>query len=109
MAYYRINQRTVTNQANTISNLADDLGREITTLENLLANVKSNWIGPASDEYKKQLVKLIDHMKATKKDMKNVATDIKNAAKKIQNEDEERIEAELAKNNSSTSGSTRSF
>lgn len=88
MATFRINYLQVVNKANDIRSLADDLNREIRTLENLLADVKNNWRGPASEAYQKQLLMLIADMKTTKFDMTSLSSTIKNTASKIQSEDE---------------------
>lgn len=74
-------------------NLADDLAKEIARLEDLLAQIKRNWCGPASDAYQNQLIMLIADMKTTKYNITSVSTTIKNVADRIQSEDER-----LAKN-----------
>lgn len=89
MAGYRINYNRVVSQANDIKDLSSDLGREITNLENLLAQIKREWYGPASDAFQKQLLMLIADMKTTKYNMSSVSSTIKNVAKRIQKEDEE--------------------
>lgn len=89
MAGYRINYNKVVSQANDIKDLSSDLGREITNLENLLAQIKREWYGPASDAFQKQLLMLIADMKTTKYNMSSVSSTIKNVAKRIQKEDEE--------------------
>ena len=89
MAGYRINYNKVVSQANDIKDLSSDLGREITNLENLLAQIKREWYGPASDAFQKQLLMLVADMKTTKYNMSSVSSTIKNVAKRIQKEDEE--------------------
>jgi len=89
LAGYRINYNRVVSQANDIKDLSSDLGREITNLENLLAQIKREWYGPASDAFQKQLLMLIADMKTTKYNMSSVSSTIKNVAKRIQKEDEE--------------------
>ena len=69
-------------------NLADDLAKEIARLEDLLAQIKRNWCGPASDAYQNQLIMLIADMKTTKYNITSVSTTIKNVADRIQSEDE---------------------
>ena len=88
MAEFRINYDRVVKQANQINNLSNDLGKEITKLENLLARIKNEWCGPASAEFQKQLISLIQDMKDTKYNMSSVSSTIKNVAKNIQKEDE---------------------
>lgn len=84
-----INYNNVVLQANEIKDLSENLGREIANLENLLSRIKSEWFGPASDEFQKQILILIADMKTTKYDMSSVSTTIKNVADKIQQENEE--------------------
>lgn len=96
MAGFRINYPRVISQANSINNLSYELGREIQQLEGILADVKANWVGPASQTYQKQLLMLIADMKSTKFKMSSVSSTIKNVANRIQREDE-RL-AELSKN-----------
>lgn len=90
MATYRINYNKTINQAEDIKDLARDLNKQIAELETLLARVKNDWKGPASDAFQMQMRKLISQMKATKKDMDEVSSDIKTVAKQIQREDEDR-------------------
>lgn len=85
----RINYSKVVSQANDIKDLSTDLGREISDLENLLAQIKREWYGPASDAFQKQLLILIADMKTTKYNMSSVSSTIKNVAKRIREEDEE--------------------
>lgn len=89
MASYRIDYDKVDSQANDIRDLSSDLGKEINNLENLLARIKREWYGPASDEFQNQLLMLIADMKTTKYDMSSVSATIKDIAKRIQQEDEE--------------------
>ena len=89
MAGSRINYNRVVSQANDIKDLSSDLDREITNLENLLAQIKREWYGPASDAFQKQLLMLIADMKTTKYNMSSVSSTIKNVAKRIREEDEE--------------------
>lgn len=88
MSGYRINHGKVISQAEEIHTLSDELAWEISNLENLLGKLKSDWSGPASEEFQNQLLMLIADMKATKHDMTNVSDCIKNAANQIQREDE---------------------
>lgn len=88
MAGFRINYRRVISQANEINGLSNELNREIIQLENILADVKANWAGPASQAYQKQLLMLIADMKSTKFKMSSVSSTIKNVANRIQREDE---------------------
>ena len=83
----RINYNNVMSQANDIKILSNDLGKEIANLENLLSQIKSEWCGPASEEFQKQLLMLIADMKTTKYNMTNVSSTIENTAMKIQEED----------------------
>ncbi len=96
MAQFRINYNRVINQANDMYDLSSDLNSEIKKLENLLAQVKREWYGPASDAFQKQLIMLIADMKTTKYNMSSVSSTIKNVANRIQREDE-RLAESLAK------------
>lgn len=95
MAQFRINYNKVVRQANEMSDLSRDLNGEIGKLENLLAQIKREWYGPASDAFQKQLIMLIADMKTTKYNMSSVSSTIKNVANRIQKEDE-RLAAKLA-------------
>ena len=96
MAQFRINYNRVINQANDMYDLSSDLNSEIKKLENLLAQVKREWYGPAPDAFQKQLIMLIADMKTTKYNMSSVSSTIKNVANRIQREDE-RLAESLAK------------
>ena len=84
----RINYSYVISQANDIQNLSGDLSYEINKLETILSQIKTNWYGPASEEYQRQLLRLINDMKSTKNDMSSLSSRIKDAALNIRNEDE---------------------
>lgn len=88
MAKFRINYPKVISQANTMSELSNDLSREIAILENILNDVRNDWKGPASEAYQSQLLALISSMKKTKNRMSNVSATIKNVATRIKQEDE---------------------
>ena len=92
MSGFRINYSRVISQANEINDLSSELSREISKLENMMNDVNSNWKGPASDTYQKQLSKLISSMKNTKSKMASVSQTIKTVAKRIQTEDEKAAE-----------------
>ena len=95
MAQFRINYSRVVRQANEINDLSSSLNTEIAKLENLLAQIKREWYGPASDAFQKQLIMLIADMKTTKYNMSSVSSTVKNVASRIQKEDE-RLAAKLA-------------
>ncbi|MBQ8002167.1 MAG: WXG100 family type VII secretion target [Clostridia bacterium] len=92
MAVFRINYSRVISQANSMSNLAGDLSSEIRKLEGMLSDVRSNWKGPASEAYQRQLSNLIADMKRTKSKMTGVSSTIKSVARRIQAEDERAAE-----------------
>jgi len=102
LAKYRINYSKVIRQANDIKELSNDLRDEISRMEKHLATIANEWKGPASNEYQKQLNRLISKMKITKTKMTTLSTTIKSVANNIQNEDKEL--AEKAKNDASLSG-----
>ena len=93
MAKFRINYNKVISQANSMSELSGDLNTEIRKLEDLLARIKREWYGPASDAFQKQLIMLIADMKTTKYNMSSVSSTIKNVANRIQREDERLAES----------------
>ncbi len=95
MAQFRINHSKVIRQADEMTDLSKHLNNEIIRLENLLARIKREWYGPASDAFQQQLIMLIADMKTTRYNMTSVSTSIKNVANRIQNEDE-RLAAKLA-------------
>ena len=82
-------------QADEMNDLSRDLNAEILRLENLLAQIKREWYGPASDAFQQQLTMLIADMKTTRYNMSSVSSSIKNVANRIQSEDE-RLAAKLA-------------
>lgn len=95
MAQFRINHSKVIRQADEMNDLSRDLNAEILRLENLLAQIKREWYGPASDAFQQQLIMLIADMKTTRYNMSSVSSSIKNVANRIQSEDE-RLAAKLA-------------
>lgn len=95
MAQFRINHSKVIRQADEMADLSRQINSEIIRLENLLARIKREWYGPASDAFQQQLIMLIADMKTTRYNMTSVSTSIKNVANRIQNEDE-RLAAKLA-------------
>lgn len=95
MAQFRINHSKVIRQADEMTDLSRQINSEIIRLENLLARIKREWYGPASDSFQQQLIMLIADMKTTRYNMTSVSTSIKNVANRIQNEDE-RLAAKLA-------------
>ncbi|MBE5951833.1 MAG: hypothetical protein E7260_09625 [Lachnospiraceae bacterium] len=88
MAEFRINYEKVVSQAEAMNDLSLNLGQEITKLEELLAQIKREWYGPASEAYQEQLIILIADMKVTKHGMSSVSSTIKNVATRIRTEDE---------------------
>jgi len=95
LAQFRINHSKVIRQADEMTDLSRQINSEIIRLENLLARIKREWYGPASDAFQQQLIMLIADMKTTRYNMTSVSTSIKNVANRIQNEDE-RLAAKLA-------------
>ena len=95
LAQFRINYSRVIRQANEINDLSSSLNTEIVKLENLLAQIKREWYGPASEAFQRQLIMLIADMKTTKYNMSSVSSTVKNVANRIQKEDE-RLAAKLA-------------
>ncbi len=92
MATFRINYSRVISQANSMNNLSGDLSSEIRRLENMLSEARSNWKGPASETFQRQLSNLIGDMKNTKSKMSSVSSTIKSVARRIQAEDERAAE-----------------
>lgn len=84
----RINYNQAITQANDIKGLSTELNNEIASLESLLARVKNEWKGPASDEFQRRLQMMITDMKITRDDMASVSSSIKVEANRIQQEDD---------------------
>ncbi len=89
MATSRIDYSDAMIRAEEIQNLSVELEGKITVLNELLATVKREWKGPASEAYQAQLLMLIADMKTTRHDMSGLATAIRNTAERIRKEDEE--------------------
>lgn len=88
MATFRINYSRVMSQVKSMNNLSINLNSEIRKLENMLNEIESNWKGPASNAYQRQLYSLLVDMRRTRNKMGDVAGTIGNVAKRIQQEDE---------------------
>ena len=88
LSTFRINYNRVIQQANEVNQLSSSLNSEIIRLENLLAQIKNEWCGPASSAFQNQLIMLIADMKTTRFNMSNVSSTIKNVAANIQKQDE---------------------
>lgn len=97
MATFRINYDKVISQADSIEDLAGDLQRRITELNDLQSLVRKEWVGPASSAFQRKLSTLISEMRSTQSDMDSVASKIKKTARSIQKEDE-RLAREAEKN-----------
>ena len=67
-------------QVNEMDDLSACLNTEIIRLEDLYARMGSEWKGPAADEFRKQLMKLIADMKRTKESISNASREIENVA-----------------------------
>lgn len=106
MATFRINYSRVMSQVNSMNNLSYNLNSEIQKLDNIINEIRSNWNGPASNAYQRQLDKLIADMKRTKSKMEDVAGTIGNVARRIQQEDERAAERakKLSSGGSGSSG-----
>lgn len=92
MAAFRINYSRVMSQVDSMNNLSNNLNSEIRKLYNMLNELKSNWKGPASTAYQRQLNKLIVDMERTRGKMVNVAGTIGSVARRIQLADERAAE-----------------
>lgn len=106
MATFRINYSRVMSQVNSMNNLGNNLNSEIRKLDNMLNEIKSNWNGPASNAYQRQLDKLVVDMKRTRGKMVDIAGTIGNVARRIQLEDERAAERakKLSSGGSGSSG-----
>ena len=78
----KINYNLVVSQATDIKDLSTELDIEISNLENLLEQIKSDWHGPASNEVQNQLLILIANMKMTRHNMSNASSIIIDVANK---------------------------
>ena len=94
-----IKYNKIRSNANTVSNLSSDIKKQITKLNQLYSKVKSEWKGPAADEFLKHLNRLILELTTTRDAMTKVSSTITSTANKMQREEEEkeRREAEKAK------------
>ena len=64
-------------RANDIYDSANEMNSEIIRLENLLAQIKGEWYGPASDAFQQQLAKVLTDMRNTRQSMYNLSSKIK--------------------------------
>ena len=70
-------------QADDINQLSNYLDKEILKLENLLARIRNEWKGPASDAFQNQLLMLIADMRTTRNQMSGVSSSIMDAANRL--------------------------
>ncbi len=75
-----INKQNAKQKAQEFANLSSELEAEITNLKNLLASVRGNWQGPASDAYQRQLSSLIARLESTKHSISVLSNDIQRLA-----------------------------
>lgn len=75
-----INYNNVITKVNGINDLSYDLDTEIGKLEDLLARIKREWYGPASEAFQKQLTMLIEDTKKSRNKMSKVSDTIKETA-----------------------------
>ena len=91
---FRLDYDQVIRRTNEMRDLSDELGREINRLNNVLGAINSDWSGPASSEFQKQLSQLIERLSKSKRTMSEEAEQIRSQAAKIKAEDDR--QAELA-------------
>lgn len=88
----RINYTKVINQANSISDNADQLNAQIKALNQLEQECRACWKGDAADEFIKKLGQLRNEMTKTKTQIDKLASTIKSTADKIHKADLEQEE-----------------
>ncbi len=75
-------------QIKVINNSSRQVSDEVSRLENLLARVKHEWCGPASEAYQNELVKLITELKNVKLEIDSISQTVDNVANAIRQGDE---------------------
>ncbi len=84
---YRINYSKVIQQANLISDNADQLNDQITRLNQLEQECRACWKGETAEIFILRLNQLRNEMTRTKTQMVNLSSTIKYCADRIQRED----------------------
>ena len=75
-----MDKNLVIQQAGKLSDMSADLDAEILKLENLYSRIGTQWQGPASDTFRKQLLQLITDMKRTKDSISRTSNAIRDVA-----------------------------
>ena len=91
---FRINYSKVIQQANSVSDNADQLDAQIRALNQLEQECRSCWKSEAADEFLKKLGQLRNEMTGTKSQIETLASTIRDTADQIHREDLERAERE---------------
>ena len=73
-------------QSEDLKTLARQLSAEITQLENLVSKIKNEWRGPASEEFQKKILALIENMKTTRNTLQNTGYSVRGVANYYQNQ-----------------------
>ncbi|MFB9324991.1 WXG100 family type VII secretion target [Paenibacillus aurantiacus] len=84
----RINYAQVIRQSNECRELANQLRKEITALDNFMGQIKLNWQGQAAEAYLKQCELLKEQLTASSKKVEHVSGTIRDVADRIKREDE---------------------
>lgn len=84
----RIDYDRVVRQANELGNIASDLDRVNSELQNIISETDANWDGEASEVYKKRCFSLSDYVRELSRDMNRVSSTIKEVADIIREADE---------------------
>ena len=84
----RINYYQVIRQANSISNQADRISRNINKLDDMIQQVKTSWKSPSAQTFLTKCMSLREEMRESQRETEQLARSIKNVANRIKREDE---------------------
>ena len=70
-------------QANEIDDLIKQMDREIVRLDNLINQIKGEWCGPASEQFRNELLMLVNDMLTTRYSMSTVSNSIRTVANQL--------------------------
>lgn len=73
-------------QSEDLKTLARQLSNEIIELENFYLRLKNEWRGPASEEFQRKLLQLIENMKTTRDILQNTGYSVRGVANYYQNQ-----------------------
>lgn len=73
-------------QSEDLKHLSRQLSNEIIELENCYLRMKNEWRGPASEEFQRKLLQLIENMKMTRDTLQNTGYSVRSVANYYQNQ-----------------------